>query len=92
MFEYWGEKISLDETNDEMEYIVCMIQERLPLLTKRIHKLITSNSYDQLLKLLHAVTRTAGFIMKTDPNLLLFFELSLHNMYYRLPRKAKKGK
>ena len=73
-----------------MEYIVCMIQERLPLLTERINKLITSNSYDQLLKLFHAVTRTAGFIMTADPELTLFVEMGLHNMHYRPLREQKK--
>ena len=83
MFEYWGEKLDLDE------YIVCMIQERLPLLTERINKLIASNSYDQLFKLFHAVTRTAGLIMKTDTDLTLFVEMGIHNMHYRPLREPK---
>ena len=87
MFEYWGEKLDLD---DGMEYIVCLIQERLPLLTKHIQKLITSNSYEKLFKLFHVVTRTAGFIMKVDPELKLFVEMGLHNMHYRPLREPKK--
>ena len=90
MFEYWGEKLDL---NDGMEYIVCMIQERLPLLTECLNKLIASNSYDQLFKLFHAVTRTAGFIMKADTELTLFVEMGLHNMHYRpLGEKKKEEK
>ena len=88
MFEYWGEKT---EIGDELEYLVCVIQERLPLLTERIHKLITSNSYEQLFKLFHVVTRTAGLIMKVDPELKLFVEMGLQNMYYRPLRELKKG-
>jgi len=87
VFEYWGEKA---EIGDELEYLVCVIQERLPLLTERIHKLITSNSYDQLFKLFHVVTRTSGLIMKVDPELKLFVEMGLHNMYYRPLREPKK--
>ena len=89
MFEYWGEKISIDDTDDEMEYIVCVIQERLPLLTEHIHKLITSNSYEQLFKLFHVVTRTAGLIMNADPELTLFVEMGIHNMHYRPLREPK---
>ena len=87
MFEYWGEKL---DTDDEIEYLICVIQERLPLLTERIHELITSNSYDQLFKLFHVVTRTAGFIMKADPELTLFVEMGLHNMHYRTLGEQKK--